>query len=164
MIYLKTYENEFKKQSREVDLQQLWDDLMKYGGKLFDVPVLLDYHYSNSLIPKLLQDKEVEFASIYYGESPIMGRINNISIIDTGSNWEKDFYNVMKKSSIPATTSKNPIFINVSLYDNGIHQLARIYNWEHKEKCPQVIKIYNSEELPIEKKIRFLKSINRFDL
>jgi len=143
MIYLKTYENEFKKQSREVDLQQLWDDLMKYGGKLFDVPVLLDYHYSNSLIPKLLQDKEVEFASIYYGESPIMGRINNISIIDT---------------------SKNPIFINVSLYDNGIHQLARIYNWEHKEKCPQVIKIYNSEELPIEKKIRFLKSINRFDL
>lgn len=144
MIYLKTYENEFKKQSREVDLQQLWDDLMKYGGKLFDVPVLtLDYHYSNSLIPKLLQDKEVEFASIYYGEPPIMGRINNISIIDT---------------------SKTPIFINVSLYDNGIHQLARIYNWGHKEKCPQVIKIYNSEELPIEKKIRFLKSINRFDL
>lgn len=144
---------ESEKQFREIDLQLLWDDITRnYYSKLFDKPVHLDMYF-NSVLKKLLLNKEIEFKRAVhpYDGAIIYGLSGMVEYVEL----KNDSHNYLIR----------PIII---LLDNGknkdkyeIGNISCNYNFDRK---PLIVKIYDSEELPIEKEINLLKDTNKYNL
>lgn len=154
MKYLKKFEN--KKQFREVDLQQLYDDFKYFENKLI-------LTYSNQYTPlgnfrllfmkhvliPLLLDKEIEFHK-------------TISPLDDEVRW--GFFGRVKNIGIKF--QEDQILITVDLYDNKKNLiLAYLTKIEKnlKKKKSTMVKIYNSEETDFEKTISELKFIEKLE-
>lgn len=142
---------ESKRQYREVDMQQLWDDITnKYYSKLFDKPIHTQMFFHNKVLNPLLLNKTVEFkraehpydGDVIYGLS---GEVKNISFEDNSSNY-----------------LIRPII--VVLEDNKKYILGNINNNRFQKAEPLLVKIYDSEELEIEKKINLLKDTDKYNL
>ena len=147
---------ESEEQYREVDLQQLWNDMFtNYYSKLFDKPVFNDAYF-HSFLRKLLLEKDVEIqrgisridGEVHYGNS---GKVEEVNFYDY--TLQKvitvKFY---KKQDLPLKRARTE------------HIIARIDNEINKNKTSQIVKIYNSEPLEIEKKIQELKTIDKYNL
>jgi hypothetical protein len=136
---------ESDRQFREVDLQLLWNDLTKkYYSKLFDKPIHIDIFF-HSLLKKMLIGKDIEFNrvknrfddEILYNFS---GKIENIQYVD--ENLVKGFILILN--------------------DGDTEYLLTINN--NSSEKPVMVKIYDSEELEIEKKVNFLKDMNKYNI
>jgi hypothetical protein len=153
MKYLKYFESE--RQFREVDLQGIWDGIQKYYKDIIGVdrPVLVDSWYYNRILIPLLQDKEIEFKravhpadkEVIYGHS---GRVQTIKMKD-----DNRFKNVM-----------------VSLYsDKNINQyiLGSIDTAQWMGNMGQktlIVKIYDSEPLEIEDKLKYISMQLKYNI
>ena len=142
MKHLKYFES--KKQFREIDLQLLWDDLVKYQLDLFDSPInSTDKNVAfESIIIKLIQNKEISFhrAKHPYDDEityAYTGRVKSIRI-DIDNSYRD------KKIIISLYGSKDLYILATIVCDNLNNE--------------EIIKIYNSEELEIEKKIELLRA------
>jgi hypothetical protein len=155
MKYIKTYENSL--QYREVDLQQIWDDINKYHSRLFDKPMHTDMYFHNQVLKPLLLDKEVEFNRFSdFGGEPYYDRKGKVEKIDFND------YTMTKEIAVKLH-SKNKF---PTKRKRAEITLARIINnmFSKKEKEPQMVKIYNSEPLEIENKIQLLKDTDKYNL
>jgi len=153
MKYLKYFESE--RQFREVDLQAIWDNIQKFYSSIIgnDRPVLVDAWFYNKILIPLLQDKEIEFrraihpydSEVIYGLS---GRVKKITVTDSN-------------------TTK---YIRVSLYGDlqtGTSILGSIdtVQWMKNEKNKSlIIKIYDSEPLEVENKMKYLSMESKYNI
>ena len=153
MKYLKYFESE--RQFREVDLQGIWDGVQKYyndiigPGKL----VLMDAWYYNKILIPLLQDKEIEFRravhpadkEVIYGHS---GRVQTVKLQDTNR-----FKNI--------TAS---LYSDKETYILGTIDIAQ-WGWiGNIEKKTLIVKIYDSEPLEIEEKLKYLSMESKYNI
>ena len=152
MKYIKKFESE--KQFREIDLQQLWDDINTYHMKLFDTPMHTDMYFYNRVLKPLLIGKEIEFHRVVnrfddevsYG---LNGKVKEIEIKDSKNNISKEIIGhcySKKNDTIGYVLAR----INTNMFDKSI-------------KKSQIIKIYNSEELEIENKIHNIKKAEKYN-
>jgi len=168
MNFIKTYEeNNYRRPFRKLDVQELYSDFLNCAlenERDFDfvtnltnyelttnfngVSVIDDYFIKKVLSPIVL-NKEVEIPmdKIYIESYEFIGRIKLI---------RKDL----------AASSYGALWICCSVFDAdrdsaGYHLAKRLSLQEGK---PQIIKIYNSEETEMEKKINFLKNTKKFGL
>ena len=168
MIHVKTYEGfDLKKPYREVDLQMLWDD-HKFWHEIKDSGLFTpDPHSQTPLAPKvyfqdiiepLLLNKEIEFGR---AEHPYDEEIVNYG-----------FYGRVKELSYNIHYSGGKMKIIVNLYDDNkvdlcAYTLTNIdlhKNFSSSSGKPKIIKIYNSEELEIEKELNLLRNANKYNL
>ena len=91
MRHVKAYEN--IRQSRVVNITQLWRDYNKYYSQVYpnDPPRLLSYYFEKSLLPRILQDKDAEFkCTDCVSNNDHAGRIKKLKIIiDVDTPYEK---------------------------------------------------------------------------
>ncbi len=151
MKYLKYFESE--RQFREVDLQGIWDGVQKYyndiigAGKL----VLMDAWYYNKILIPLLQDKEIEFKravhpadkEVIYGHS---GRVQTVKLQDT---------NRFKNVTASLYSDKNTYIIGT------IDATQWMENIKNKTL---IIKIYDSEPLEIEERLKYLSMESKYNI
>ena len=143
---------ESESQYREVDLQQLWDDIInKYYSKIFDKPVLTHLYFQNVVLKPLLLFKNIEFkraehsydGDIIYGLS---GKVEDVK-------FKYDSFNYLIKH------------IFVVLEDGQEYHLGNINNnFNFNDKRPLIVKIYDVEETEIEKKLNLLKDSDKYNL
>lgn len=147
---------ESERQFREVDLQLLWDDIThNYRTKLFDKPMHLDNYFLN-VLKKLLLNKEIEFkraehpfdGEVIYGLS---GKVISVDFFDDSFN-----YIIKHISVILNVPNAHAEYSKCALGD-----ISNNFNFNRR---PLIIKIYDSEELEIEKKIEFLRDANKYNL
>lgn len=139
---------ESERQFREVDLQLLWNDLVKYQLYLFDSPTHIDAAFE-SIISKLIQDKEISFhrAKHPYDDEityAYTGRVKNIRV-DIKNRYQD-------KKIIITLYGSTEMYILTTIHLSFYHEQNSI------------VKIYNSEELEIEKKIELVKSTTKYNL
>jgi mRNA deadenylase 3'-5' endonuclease subunit Ccr4 len=153
MKYIKKYESE--QQYREVDLQQLWDDMFtNYYSKLFDRPVYNDIYF-HSFLKKILLTKDIEMTTSV-GGSIIYGRAGKV---------EEVIFNDYTLIKIVKVKLYNTQKLPLKRARSTEHIIARIANNSgYKIKIPQIVKIYNSEPLEIENKIEFLRNTNKYNI
>ena len=151
MKYLKYFESE--RQFREVDLQGIWDGTQKYyndiigSGKL----VLMDAWYYNRILRPLLEDKEIEFKravhpydkEVIYGFS---GRVQTVKLHDTSR-----FKNITVN-----------LYSDKETYIMGTIDTAQWMG--NMEKKSLIIKIYDSEPLEIEEKLKYLSTESKYNI
>jgi hypothetical protein len=139
---------ESERQFREVDLQQLWDDLThNYYSKLFDKPMHTDMFF-HSLLKRMLIGKDIEFNRVenrFDGEVlyNFSGKIEDVEFVD--ETLIKGFILVLNEGE-----TKYLLTINNK------------YSFERTR--PVIVKIYDSEESEIEKKLNFLKTMNKYNI
>ena len=125
----KIYES--KTQFREVDLQQLWDDMFtNYYSKLFDKP-LLNEAYFRSFLKKLLLDKEIEInraisridGDVIYGKS---GKVEDVFLHDytLTKQISVKFYNTQK---LPLKRVRSTEHIIARIDNNRSHKIGRAH-------------------------------------
>jgi hypothetical protein len=146
MKYLKLFESE--RSFREIDLQQLYDDLIKYGGRLFSKPVHLDVYFDKRVLNPLFVDKDIEFRRIV---NPID---QEVSYSYKGKVSKIDMYDESNLKTITVNLYKNENFRNFS--EDLKYILAKIYFSERLKK-PQIIKIYDCGIIPFEENLEQLK-------
>jgi len=144
MKYLKYFESE--RQFREVDLQEIWDNVHTYSNDIINGRVYMDNWFCDKILEPLLLDKEIEFKraihpadkEVIYGHA---GRVKSVRL---------QVYEGIKS-------------VIVSLYSNNKFEyiLGPIGNAKNK---PLIIKIYDSEPLEIENKLDLLKNADKYNL
>ena len=159
-IYIKKFE--LLESFREVDLQLLYEDYMKYRNKLGTTPlygpidmtkVIMIYEFKPKILEPLLIGKKIEF---HRSQSPIDDEIRygHWGIVEKIEEIILEQYNKKFKIIISLKNEKE-LFI-----------LTRIHAYidKNSNNCNKIIKIYNSEELEIEKDINILKDTMKYNL
>ena len=152
MRYLKYFESQ--RQFREVDLQEIWDDVQKFYKDIIGVDriVLMDSWYYNRILLPLLEDKEIEFKraihpydkEVIYG---LGGRVQTVKLHDTSR-----FKNITVN-----------LYSDKETYIIGTIDTAQWMTANEKKK-ELIIKIYDSEPLEIETKLNLLKYKYKYNL
>jgi len=146
MKYIKTYED-INTQFREVDLQLLCDDILKYRKTLSTLEQTELYFYNNVLKPLLL-NKNIEFRRAV---SPIDGE----AIYGFGGKVKE----IIRDNSL---TNMDRFII--SLYNKEYKYILGDILYYNDTNKKLIVKIYDSEELEIEKEIDLIKSTNKYNL